>query len=1225
MKKFYLLPLLVLSMTAALYAQTGELQGRVYDEATNEGIPFASVLLEQQGLQKYIGQTDDEGRYTIKPIVPGTYDLRVQYLGYQPVILTGVRVIAEQISFQNVAMKASATLLPEIKVVSDKLIEAGKTATGSTLDKTEIENLPTRNTINMASLTAAVFQRDDNRGLNVAGARENATMYLVDGIRMRGSLNLPQSSIEQLSVITGGLPAKYGDVLGGLVTITTRGPSQQYHGAAEMATSQWLDPYGYGLASLNFSGPLITSYKKTDSARSRAGFFITAEWERWKDRSAPVIPIYQLKPEVLQYLEQNPLMPSPTGSGFVPTSAFITADDLITQKYLPNNANNNYRFAGKLDFLLSDYMNITVGGNLNINHAMSWDYNSLLFAPISSNEFFYANVYRGFVRFTQRFPTSVSRDKEALFQNAYYSIQFDYQKEYERFGDKNHQFDAFKYGHVGRFETFRRPVYFYGQDSATGLTGWLLAGYLDTLVRYTPGTTNPLLANYTSAYFQLAGPRPQGYYASIYDIANGGGILNGSLPISTMTVYSMFLNTGYPSTAFGLRNNDQFHFSLNASVDLQRRGKGERGKHAIEFGVEYEQRLDRRYFVRPVGLWALARQLTNNHIQNLDTRNPQPVYDAFGVYLDTVNYNRLWLGEEQAYFDKSLRNKLGLNPSGLDFIDIDALDPSLLTLDMFSPDELLNNGSEFYFAYGYDYLGNVLRKQPSLEDYFSQRDANGNFTRNQPAYQPNYAAAYIQDRFNFRDLVFNIGVRVDRFDNNQFVLKDKYSLYPIRTVEEVTDLGPHPASVPKTAYVYVDDISQPSVITGYRDGDTWYNAQGTQIGDPKVVAQNTTTGLISPYLVNNDLNSLELGPSSFKDYEPQITVMPRIAFSFPISDEALFFAHYDVLTQRPSGAESRGVALATMFQYYFFRQLQGTIFANPDLKPEKTIDFQVGFKQALGNVSALTISGTYRELKDMIQVANVAYAYPNDYVTFTNSDFGTVKSLAFTYELRRLRNVKLDANYTLQFAAGTGSSATSGINLVGSGQPNLRTIVPFSYDQRHNITISADYRFGEGRNYNGPVWGKKAIPYLSNTGLNVILRAGSGTPYSKQTTPTPTALFGVATQTSLDGSVNGSRLPWSFKVDARLDKDFKVSDEKPLYVNVYLLCQNVFNAANILSVYAFTGNPDDDGYITSATGQQAVAGQLNPETFVLLYNIKQNRPGNYSLGRRLQLGAIFNF
>jgi hypothetical protein len=38
----------------------------------------------------------------------------------------------------------------------------------------------------------------------------------------------------------------------------------------------------------------------------------------------------------------------------------------------------------------------------------------------------------------------------------------------------------------------------------------------------------------------------------------------------------------------------------------------------------------------------------------------------------------------------------------------------------------------------------------------------------------------------------------------------------------------------------------------------------------------------------------------FQDYEPQIVVMPRVAFSFSITDQAQFFAHYDVLTQRPS-------------------------------------------------------------------------------------------------------------------------------------------------------------------------------------------------------------------------------------------------------------------------------------------------------------------------------------
>jgi hypothetical protein len=43
-----------------------------------------------------------------------------------------------------------------------------------------------------------------------------------------------------------------------------------------------------------------------------------------------------------------------------------------------------------------------------------------------------------------------------------------------------------------------------------------------------------------------------------------------------------------------------------------------------------------------------------------------------------------------------------------------------------------------------------------------------------------------------------------------------------------------------------------------------------------------------------------LTSNAFSDYEPQVNVMPRVSFSFNISDEAVFFAHYDILTQRPT-------------------------------------------------------------------------------------------------------------------------------------------------------------------------------------------------------------------------------------------------------------------------------------------------------------------------------------
>jgi hypothetical protein len=244
---------------------------------------------------------------------------------------------------------------------------------------------------------------------------------------------------------------------------------------------------------------------------------------------------------------------------------------------------------------------------------------------------------------------------------------------------------------------------------------------------------------------------------------------------------------------------------------------------------------------------------------------------------------------------------------------------------------------------------------------FNQLDENGNHAYNSAAYRPIYSSAYIQVKFNFRDLIFNIGLRVDRFDANQKVLKDPYSLYPVRTAAEVTQFGAHPTSVGSDYYVYVNDLTQPTKITGYRDGDTWYNAEGTQIDDPNTIAKLSSTGGITPYLENPD--DLTLGPSSFEDYTPQFTVMPRIAFSFPISDEALFFAHYDVLSDRPQGTygltPTGNTNIATPFQYQFINALNTDwVLANPAFENRNVPSITRSvFKQALGTTSAITIAG----------------------------------------------------------------------------------------------------------------------------------------------------------------------------------------------------------------------------------------------------------------------------
>ena len=100
-------------------------------------------------------------------------------------------------------------------------------------------------------------------------------------------------------------------------------------------------------------------------------------------------------------------------------------------------------------------------------------------------------------------------------------------------------------------------------------------------------------------------------------------------------------------------------------------------------------------------------------------------------------------------------------------------------------------------------------------------------------------------------------MRIDRFDANQKVLKDKYLLHAAyqASSSKANDLlqgGSHPSTIGDDFVVYVDDVNLPSAIVGYRDGGEWYNADGLKISDPLLLAE-VAGGKIAPYLIDPDL------------------------------------------------------------------------------------------------------------------------------------------------------------------------------------------------------------------------------------------------------------------------------------------------------------------------------------------------------------------------------------
>ncbi len=1208
----------------------GSLQGVVKDKKTGELLPFVSVVIENRGTRVAGQQTDFDGNFRIAPVDPGTYDVTASYVGYQPQKITGVVVNSNKITFQNFELNSGVDL-QEVEVVRYKvpLIDKDGGATGQTVTREQIAKMPARSAASVATTVAGASTAGTDGGISIRGGRSDNTYYYIDGVKVTAGVGtaLPKSAIEEVQVITGGVPANYGDVTGGLINITTRGPSRSFFGGVEYLTSGYkvgdditdivgLDKYAYNQVEASFSGPIL--FRK-DSVGNKVkpllGFFVSGQFTDVVDGS----PLYggdlRVKQSVKDRLLANPLSSVITNDRqtLLYNTDFLRGSDLERIDTRQNARRRSYVASGKIDIATTPTINLTVGGSMDISRNQEYNRNNSLLNA-ENNRYINNSTWRGFFRFTQRFNTRETEDgsaKQNGVRNAYYSVQFDYSRFNQKIEDENHKDRFFDYGYLGKYTVHTTPII---TELAPGY--FRQNGFMDTLVTFQPGSLNPDATALVNSYFSYVRP------VNLDGIPGTNGLLNGNLPSS---VYNLWSNIGQLGNTYTTFQSDQARVSAMGSADI--------GKHAVSIGVEYEQLVQRQYGLNPVGLWNRARNLTNFHLRNLDYSDSTFVEGTNGV---SVAYFDRLVGDDQTVFDYNLRNSLGLNPRGADFVNVDALDPTQLSLDLFSPDDLINSGNSLVSFYGYDYLGNKLKSKPSFDDFFSQSQiTNGGdtvYSRLQAPFQPIYVAGYVMDKFSFDDIIFNVGVRVDRYDANQYVLADKYLFRPAYSAGDaaVQSLyGPNgrPANIGDDFVVYGNRLTNPTQITGYRDGDTWYNAQGVVVSDPTVIRGSEG---IAPVLVNYDTDPTgsmvgsSLRKEAFRVYDPVVNVMPRIAFSFPISDQAVFFAHYDILTQRPT-SNSR----LNILEYAYLQNLN-RVLNNPNLRPSRTIDYELGFQQVLSKSSSLKLAAYYRELRDQIQVRNVAQAWPVTYKSFDNIDFGTVKGFSATYDLRRTGNVWMRASYTLQFADGTGSDPETSLALINLNLPNLRVINPLNFDQRHRFQATVDFRYGDGTDYNGPMlFGKKI---LQRTGINFVADLGSGTPYSRSSFIVPEAT-GNNLNYRLDGSINGANLPWIFGTDMQIDRDLPMSfggkgngdKARRANLNVYLLVTNVFNTQQITGVYRATGSAEDDGFLAAGQSQSVINTSIDPQSFRELYAAKVQNPYNFGMPRTIRLGLRFDF
>lgn len=215
-----------LMAVGALQAQSlGEIRGRVFDPEGGP-VPMANVITTVNG-EQFGTTTDLEGRFLLKPLPPGRYGVKVSFVGYVDYEEIGIEVTADRATYLKNIRMAIPTLkvFEKVEKVSESPLITIDDPSRMSLRAEQIAKVPTaKDPIRfMGSQFAGVTPAPNGDGLYFRGSRTENMASFIDGVKVSGGFpKIPPSAISSISVYTGGLPARYGDVTGGVIVIETK-------------------------------------------------------------------------------------------------------------------------------------------------------------------------------------------------------------------------------------------------------------------------------------------------------------------------------------------------------------------------------------------------------------------------------------------------------------------------------------------------------------------------------------------------------------------------------------------------------------------------------------------------------------------------------------------------------------------------------------------------------------------------------------------------------------------------------------------------------------------------------------------------------------------------------------------------------------------------------------------------------------------------------------------
>jgi hypothetical protein len=245
--------LFLLSSVAVAQNVVSKIVGTV---TSSDGGPLPGVTVIATG-SRMVGQastvTDENGKYRLLGLTPGTYTITFELEGFNKVIKKNIVVHAEETLSVNVKLKMGE-LKENIVVTADvPLIDIKSPSTSATLTKEVIDTLPKgRDFSSLITLMPSVNNESALGGISVDGASGSENQFYIDGMDIttlyggRQGIGAATEFVEEVQVKTSGYQAEYGGAMGGVINVITRSGGNEFHG----------DLIGY------YSGSVLTGHER---------------------------------------------------------------------------------------------------------------------------------------------------------------------------------------------------------------------------------------------------------------------------------------------------------------------------------------------------------------------------------------------------------------------------------------------------------------------------------------------------------------------------------------------------------------------------------------------------------------------------------------------------------------------------------------------------------------------------------------------------------------------------------------------------------------------------------------------------------------------------------------------------------------------------------------------------------------------------------------------------